>query len=203
MNGEELDRRLDEWLDRAAAEYGRTDARPGFEARIIADLNSRLEKRKWHFRWIPIAAAAAILILSILVLRTGFQDRPRTEIVQNRAANEAQRKELLDHVGLKTRPERTLSAIVPAAKRPAGRRRSGQPSGRFLSSGLSEKERYLVAFAQAASEQNITGLSGDRKFEPLHIPGLEIPEFHLPDFEITSFEIEELQAPTQGNEEEL
>ena len=59
MSREELDRKLDEWLDRAADEYGRTEIRPGFEARIIASVNSSSEKRTWHFHWAPIAAAIA------------------------------------------------------------------------------------------------------------------------------------------------
>ena len=65
MNREELDRELDEWLDRASAEYGTAETRPGFEARVIANVNSRLEKRRWRFRWLSLATAAtaAVIIL--------------------------------------------------------------------------------------------------------------------------------------------
>jgi hypothetical protein len=198
MNREELDKELDEWLDRAAAEYGKADARPGFEARAIANLNGRLEKSKWYFRWIPIAAAvAAVLFFSIYALRNNFQDHGKAEIASIKPAEP------------KSGPKQSFdqgpagNAVVPAAKKPARGLHSSQPSGRFLSSGLSDQERYLIAFARAASEQNITGLSEDQKFEPLQIPEMEIPEFNLPDFEITSFEIEELHTPTPGSEEKL
>ena len=49
--------------------------------------------------------------------------------------------------------------------------------GRFLSSGLSDQERYLIAFARLASENDIIGLSENAKFA-------------LPSFEISPFKIE-------------
>jgi hypothetical protein len=189
MNREELDKELDEWLDRAAAEYGRTETRPGFEARIIANLNSRLEKRKWYFRWIPVAATIAVILsFSVYFGKRGDERRfapggsgEPPHINQHEAVPMLQEAKTMQHWA---RP-----------------RRSNQPSGRFLSSGLSDQERYLIAFAQAASEQNITGLSGERKFEPLQIPKAEIQKFTIPNFEISSFEIE--ATPTPGGEEQL
>ena len=87
MNREELDKELDDWLDQAVAGYGKADARPGFEARAIANLNARLEKNKWYFRWIPIAAAAAaVLFFSIYALRNNFQDHGTAEIASIRPA---------------------------------------------------------------------------------------------------------------------
>jgi hypothetical protein len=198
MNREELEKQLDDWLDQAAAGYGSTEARSGFEARIIANLNGRLKKRRWYYHWIPIAATVtALLFFSIYALRINFQDHGTAEIASIRPAVP------------KSGPEQSLNrspagnAAVPAAKSHAKRLRSVQSNGRFLSSGLSDQERYLIAFARAASEQNITGLSEDHKFEPLQIPELEIPEFDIPDFEIKSFEIEGLHASTLENEEKL
>ena len=198
MNREELDRELDEWLDRAAAEYGRAETRPGFEKRVIANLNSRLEKRKWHFRWIPVAAAAsAILLFSVYLLRTEFKNRPTSHITSRRP------------VELKTGPEQTLhknstgKVAIPAEKKMARHARSYKPSGRFLSSGLSDQERYLIAFARAAAEQNIAGLYEKHEFEPLQIPEMEIPDFEIPSFEMTSFRIEAVHEPTPGEEEKL
>ena len=73
MNREELDRELDEWLDRASAEYGTAEARPGFEARVIANVNSRLAKRRLRFGWVSLATAAtAALIFSCYALLTAF-----------------------------------------------------------------------------------------------------------------------------------
>ena len=191
MNREELEKQLDDWLDQAASGYGSTEARSGFEARIIANLNSRLKKRRWYYHWIPIAATVtAFLFFSIYALRINFQDHGTAEIASIRPAVP------------KSGPEQSLerspagNAAVPAAKSHAKRRRSSHPSGRFLSSGLSDQERCLIAFARAASEQNIAGLSGERRFEPV-----QIPEFEIQEFEIASFEIEASPAPTPGNEE--
>jgi hypothetical protein len=139
----------------------------------------------------------AVLFFSIYALRHNFQDYGTAEITSIGPAEP------------KSGPEPSLdrnpagNAAVPAAKKPPRPQRSNQPSGRFLSSGLSDQERYLIAFARAASEQNIIGLSDNHDFEPLQIPELEIPAFKIPAFEITSFEIEDLHAPTPGSEEKL
>jgi hypothetical protein len=198
MNGEELDKELDEWLDRATSEYGRAETRPGFEARVIENLNSRLQRRKWFFRWIPVAAtSAAILLFSVYYFHMEFKDHETSPIASRRP------------VELKTGPDQTVrkesagNSAVPAANtayagKQAKRLRSDKPSGRFLSSGLSDQERYLIAFARAASEQNIIGLSDNHSFEPF-----QMPDFKIPDFKITSFEFEHLHAPTPGNEEKL
>ena len=203
MKREELEKQLDEWLDRAAAEYGNMEARPGFETRTIANVPYRLQRRKWLFRWIPVSAAVtAILVFFVYVLRTEFLYHG-TKGIASRST-----------VVLNTGPEQTLrkeragNAAVPAANARfvdtrAKHRDSDKPYGRFLSSGLSNQERYLIAFAQAASERDITGLPDDHSFEPLQMPELEI-SFNIPDFEITSFEsseIEDLNAPTPGSEE--
>ncbi len=113
MNREELDRELDQWLDRATSEYGRAEIRPGFESRIIANVNSRWEKRKWHFRWIPVAAAiAAILIFSPFLLRKGFQERQIADISAERPPKP---KSLPEQI---TNRERLGKTAIPAAKKP-------------------------------------------------------------------------------------
>lgn len=190
MNREELDKRLDEWLDRAAAEYGRAGMRPGIEARVIANLNSRLEKRKRYFRWIPVAAAAAILVSSVLIFRTEFLEQGPAKIASNK------------QIEVHSAPKPAGTAAVPATKPSPKPQRLNKPTGRFLSSGLSDQERYLIAFARAASDQNITGLSGERKFEPVQIPDLEIPEFEIPEFEIT-FNTEAFRPPNPESEDAL
>lgn len=76
MNRDELDKELDEWLDRAAVEYGKAEIRPGFETRILAKLKGRLAKRRLHLPWIPVAAAfAAILFFSVYLHRNQSEDR--------------------------------------------------------------------------------------------------------------------------------
>jgi hypothetical protein len=203
MNREELNKELDEWLDRATSEYGRAEKRPGFETRVIAHLNSRLEKRKWHFRWIPITAAAtAILLFSVYF---GKRDDER-RFAPGGSGELLHINQRSGGAVLQTRRDGEAVPMLQEANTMqhwARRKRSDQPSGRFLSSGLSDQERYLIAFARAASEQDISGLSGEQKFEPVQIPELDLPEFEIPEFEITSFEIEDLNTPTSGSEEKL
>ena len=166
----------------------------------LPDLNSRLEKRKWHFRWIPIAAAAAaLLFFSIYALRINFQDHGTAEIASIRPAVP------------KSGPEQSLNrspagnAAVPAAKKPHGPRRSDQPRGRFLSSGLSEQERYLIAFVEAISAEGATDTPREFKLSPIQIPELErIQALQIPEPEIPSIEIEALHIQTlNGSEEPL
>jgi hypothetical protein len=202
MSREDLDRELDEWLNRAAAEYGRAEIRPGFENRIIAKLNSRLERRRLYLRWIPVAAAcAAVLVFSVHVFRTNIQDSGRTDIVSQRPAKSESRPAQ----GLYRVPRPGKISTEPPTKGYTGRRARRKASqarrGRFLSSGLSDQERYLMAFAQAASKQSSIGISEDTKFKPLQIPKAEIPEFTIPDFEISSFENVTLRTLTPGSEE--
>jgi hypothetical protein len=201
MNREELDKRLDEWLDRATREYGQAEGRPGFEARIIANLSSRLEKRRWYLRWAPAAVTVtAILAISIFMFHNSFQERATTDMPSKKVVE-------VSPGSLPSLPTKggwsTAISVVPAAKIPAGAVHAHQPGGRFLSSGLSDQERYLIAFARAASEQNITGLAENNEFEPPQMPDLVIPAFLIPEFEMTSLGIEDLHEPTPENEEKL
>jgi hypothetical protein len=199
MHREDLDKRLDEWLDRATREYGRAERRPGFEARIIENLNGRLEQRRWCLRWAPAAVTVtAILAISVFMVRNSFQDRATTDMPS---------KEVVEVSpgslpSLRTESGGSAAILaVPVAKMPTGAVHTHQPGGRFLSSGLSDQERYLIAFARAASEQIIAGLAENNEFEPPQMPDLEIPAFLIPEFEMTSFGIEDLHEPTPENEE--
>ena len=202
MNREELDRELDEWLDRASAEYGRAETRPGFEARVIAHVNSRLEKRRWRFRWISMAtAAAAILGFFSFLLLTRFQERAATEIV----LEEQPKPE--PNLPNSAQPERRpliIRAESPT-KREAGKQahpKAGETEKmRFLSAGLSDQERYLISFAKAVSAQISAGIP---ETEPgsLQTPDLEIPTIQIPKAEISSIIIETVQLPTDHQSED-
>ncbi len=190
MNSEELDGELDKWLDRAMREYGQTEIGPGFERRIIENVTGGVRRRKWYFRRIPVAVAAvAALALSTSIFRTEFQGKRTRDIA-------AARPEVISVLEPELVNETLGTAAMPSAQRLSRRRQSSKPSGRFLSSGLSDQERCLIAFARAASELNIYGLSAERKFEPLQIPELQIPEFEI------TFETEAFRTPTTGSEVE-
>jgi hypothetical protein len=202
MNREELDENLENWLDRTAAEFGQADARPGFEARIIANLNSRLKERRWRRRCMSIAAAcAAVLIGTLWALLPKFQDRATTETaskisgkiqpnLQQRLSRQSQPKTT------STRLPKNRNLRSPLVAKP---RRNEQTD--FLSSGLTDQERYLIAFVQAISADGVvTDTPYQSKSGPLQIPELE----KIPEPEIPSIEIEALHIPKlNGNEEPL
>jgi hypothetical protein len=204
MNSEDLDRELDEWLDRAAAEYSRAEIWPGFENRIIAKLKSRRESRRRRFHWIPLAAAGtAILVFSVYVLRTDFQDRGEMDIASQSPVASGSGPEQSSHRESKPEIISAKSSIKGDTGPRVHRKAIQTERGRFLSSGLSDRERYLMAFVRAVSEQSPTGISEGANFKPLKIPEAKIPEFTIPDFEISSFENESQDIPIPGKEEEL
>jgi hypothetical protein len=205
MDRKELDRKLDEWLDRAAAEHGRAEIRTGLETRILANLKSRFEKRDRRFRfWVPVTVTvAAVLFISFYAVRVQYQDRAPAEIASQKPQ---EIKPVPEQDSLReSRP--TTTAAEPLAKtNKLYKTRSPKietASGRFLSSGLSDKERWLIKFVSAASEENVTETEERADFEPFEIPEEQIPEFQIPDFEIMSFNIEPFTIPTPGNEEPL
>ena len=119
MKGEELDKALDEWLDRASAEYGTAETRLGFEARVIANVNSRLEKRRWRFRRLSLATAAtAVVIFACYVFLAHVQEHPAIETALDKP--QKPRSGLLDRA-----PREQLPSITQAAsstKQSAARR---------------------------------------------------------------------------------
>ena len=198
MNREELDKILDAWLDRASAEYGSAEIRPGFEARVIADLNSRLKQGNRRIPWIAFSvAAAAILIFGIGVLLTKFQEQGRPQIASKQPAT--------------SQPAVRQSAPPAAApevigKPAAVRRVMGQPKeidrGRFLSSLLTDQERYLVAYARIISTSG-SGEAVKNEFSPTEIPAPQVPSPYVPELKSLSVDNKDLQIPKLQNEEQI
>lgn len=206
MNREELEKQLDHWLDQAAAGYGSTEARSGFEARIIANLNSRLEKRRWPFRWICFAAAsAAVLVGSLYVFLPRRPNHATTEIASEISGKMQQG--LQQSPPRQSQPSTIVSESPPhrkMAKRSMRKPRRTEQSG-FLSGRLTDQERYLIAFVEAVSAEGAADTPREFKLSPLQIPALEkIQALQIPKPEIPSIEIEALHIQTlNGSEEPL
>jgi hypothetical protein len=213
MNREDMDSELDVWLNRAAAEYSKAEIRPGFETRIIAKLNGRPAKRRWHFRIIPITAAvAAILFLSIYLLRNQFQDRGTAEIASEQHSGSAaipaadvhfagKHARHLDSGQLNT--PILESSTKQSEQRQVSPKARETKGGRFLSSGLSDQERYLIAFVRVKSEEASQDSPEKSIFNPLQIKEMQIHAFQIQSLEISSFEIDALPMTTPGSEEQL
>jgi hypothetical protein len=213
MNREELDRELDKWLDRAAAEYRKAEIRPGFENRIIAKLNSRPERKRWHFHWIPAAAAVLVILgLSAYLLRNQFQNQGTTEVAIERhpgsAAVPAANADFAGKYAKRLGSSQSAAPIFESStkrsvRRPAFVKAREAKGERFLSSGISDQERYLIAFVREISKEKSQDMPEQNLFEPLQIPKAQIPAFQIENFEISSFEIEALPKTIPGSEEEL
>ena len=202
MNREELNRELDQWLDRASAEFGRAETRPGFEARVIANVNSRLERNGWRFhRLLPAAALAAALILLILSFwsfRAPVQERRMADIASVRTPEAKIPPAQIPQEDTQPDISSTQTSKISERDRQTRRKAVETQRGRFLSSGLSDQERNLIAFVRAVSKQ-----AAEFESEPLQEPK-QIPEFIIPEFKIPPFKIDVLPMQTQnGNEEQL
>jgi hypothetical protein len=208
MNRKELDRELDEWLDRTATDYGKAEMRPGFEHRIITKLRNEPERKAWRFPWIPVAAAVAVLLcFSAYLLRNQFQNQGITEVAIERHSGSATVPSanagfVGNHAGSLLVSKLNSPILESTTKRSV--RRQAVPKametlgGRFLSSGLSDQERYLIAFVREKSKEKSQDIPDKNIFEPL-----QIPAFQIESFEISSFEIDALPTMFPGSEEEL
>ena len=218
MKSDELDREIDEWLDRAATEYGKAVIQPGFETRILAKLDDRLAEKRWYFRWLPAAAAAAIILsFSVYWLHIQIANRTATEISsQMPAESEAQPTQKAELAGKIPRHSDSGQSNVSILEEPTKENVQQHDSQKarkvqkehFLSSGLSDRERYLIAYVRATSKETIQDIpdktsSDPLEIDPLKIEELQIPEFHIQDFGISSFEIETSSLTTRVSEETL
>jgi hypothetical protein len=189
MDRENLDRELDTWLDRASAEYGRAESRAGLEARIIANVNTRLAKRRLHFRWLSLATAAtAILILSCYVLLTRIEDHPAGESVMQKQQGSG-RPPIAKQAPLIVQAE--PSAKVYAKKHVHIEVRD-TPKGNFLSAKISDQERYLLSFVKTVSEQNFAG-EPEVESGPLQMPDFELSTIQIPKAQVSSINIDMVQ----------
>jgi hypothetical protein len=208
MDRERLDKTIDKWLDRAAADYGKAETRPGFETRIIANLNSRLAAAKWRFRWLAIAAATIVIAaFSIWALRIKHPDRPiNTAIFKNgekpklpfdrksivRSESEPKTAESIRKADSKKQVSLKQMKRIKAAEEKTFVR---QPT---------DQERLLLAFARFASAGTTIEFSDKLEAPPVAIPKLEIPAIQIQKLEILNVNIEPLSVPTlSGNEEKL
>jgi hypothetical protein len=101
---------LDDWLDKALAEYGRAEPRPGIESRALAGLCSRLQRRSCRTRWLRpvwLSAVAVTILVFVIVIFHRPERPPAPELMQRND------HELL--LGI----DRLLDKEVPSALEPA------------------------------------------------------------------------------------
>lgn len=110
MNRDPLDKKLDDWLDQALGEYGKTEPRPGIEARTVAALRGRLMHHSWWRRWqrtVWVSAATVTIMVFMVVLMVKRGKPPAPDLAKGSD------QELLLGV------DRLLNKEVPVALEPA------------------------------------------------------------------------------------
>jgi len=110
MKPEPLDKKLDDWLDQALAEYGRAEPPPGLETRTLKSLTRQVVPQAWWQRWprtvwVSAAAVTIVLFLAVFLVRRENPVAPVPAMVND--------QELLLGV------DRLLNKEVPSALEPA------------------------------------------------------------------------------------
>jgi len=202
MDPEQLNQKMDDWLDQAAAGYGRAKARPGLEERIVANLHTRLERRPWWQSWQVITAAAAVsLAFSIWIFHTNVQDRAGQHAASDRAAGTTDRTRMNSgNVSTVGKQQARRDATASSARFGASPIATAQANAReplprleaFPSPEVSEQDRLLLAYARAVSEGIVSGFAVDGAPRPIGVPKLEILLLEIPKLEIAPIKIEPL-----------
>ena len=204
MKHEQMDRQLDAWLDRAAVEYGRAETRPGFETRIIANVNRRAAARKQRIRRLAIAATAtAVLVFSFWAILNRPLDRdPGVDTSQKPGIPDPVREQSSDNPLIAT--AKTAESIVKrniyVSSIPKQRVAEVSYNRGLLSGPISEEEHLLIAYVQSISIESEIETPEENAFQPLEIPETEIPPLTIRKLKVTSISIEPLEIKTNKSE---
>jgi len=172
------ERFVDELLDSALARYAQAEPRPGLEGRLLARLRSEPEPAAFGWRWLPMAAAAAVVLAAVLYFAGSRTSRPTEVAVQPPPAV----------APAQTAPAVTPKASAPVASRPAAKRLSAPRALAAAASGrrqqfptpgaLSEQEQLLVRFVHQTPPQELQVVARQRLAEP--IPNLRVEALEIP-----------------------
>ncbi len=181
-NAKRDDRFVDDLLDSALAQYAQAEPRPGLEGRLLARLRSEPEPAAFGWRWLPMAAAVAVVLAAVLYFAGNRESRPPEVAVEPHPAV----------APAVTVSQGTQEASAPlasraAAKRPSAPRASIQAAA-AASSGrreqfptplaLSEQEQLLLRFVNQSSQKDLQVLARQSRAEPikeLRVDALDIP----------------------------
>lgn len=207
MEHDSLDKMLDEWIDQAVAGFGKADARPGFEERMIAGLHGRLARRMPRFSWqaqAAVAGAVAMILLCVFFAR--FADHGGKEARSNiraelnaRSQNKnistaALRRDLVEPIAeIKAKPQKANMTVVSQGVRAEHSRESLPRQEVFPSAGLSDQDGRLLAYVRSMLSSGDIAFSDDNECRPIEINKVEIPKNEISRLEIEPVTIEALQ----------
>lgn len=182
-NDKHDERFVDDLLDSALAHYAEAEPRPGLEARLLARLRSEPEPANFGWRWLPLAAAATVVVAAVLYFAGSRESRPPEVAAQPEPAVAPQ---------VTTPPTPEPSAPVasrdvaqqPSAARPpiraAGARASISVRRQefFQPTPVSEQEAALMRLVSQTPAKDLLALA--RKKQDVPIPDLRVDPLDIP-----------------------
>jgi len=152
MDPNEREREVDQWLDSALRQYGKADARPGLEIRVLANLKAERDRIAAPHRWwwaLGTAAAALAILAAVWVghsIREGNRrstaatstTEPRGESARVELATAPQVARPAKEVAQRRPPRHTVRSTKAAIAPKLEQFPSPQP--------LSEQEQTLMSY---------------------------------------------------------
>jgi len=185
MNDRRDERFVDDLFDSALALYAQAEPRPGLEGRLLARLRSEPAPAAFGWRWMPVAAAAAVVLAAVLYFAGGRESRPPEVAVQPQPAVAPQVTAPPTAPGAQRAsapPVRaTVAKQVLAPRMPA----EGAPPRReqfFRPSALSEQEAALMRLVSQAPPDELRVLARQSRAEP--IPELRVEALDIPSLDV-------------------
>lgn len=174
---------VDGLLDSALARYAQAEPRPGLEGRLLARLRSEPASAAFSWRWLPMAAAAAMVLAAVLYF-AGSRESNRPQIATQPqpavgTATIAQPESSQASAPLGKGPSR---ATRPVARQASAQRAAAPPSsprrGQFPTpAALSAQEQALVRFVNQSSPRELQVLADKKQEGP--IPNLQVEPLEI------------------------
>lgn len=179
MNDMEKERAIEQWLDSAIQQYGRTEPREGLETRLLAGLRAergRLDRRsRWTWAMGVVAAAAVLAALLVgLQKKHPAMNQAGGKPVVNELHATVPSPEIADQPPVEKRTHKTVSAVPGSSRQPVASSIAEPKLGQFPSSReVSVAEERLVQYLQTAPDAALLKPHGTSEIAKLHIDDLE------------------------------
>jgi hypothetical protein len=192
MEHDQLDKMLDEWLDRASEERGNVEPRPGFEQRMIAGIHNRAARKTLFFGWRSLATAATVVVVACMFLARITEHRGKQTNLAGKSIVQLQQHDARPSQEEKAAitPHRMRKpAIVIAAHTPESLPRQDV----FPSAQVSQRDRLLFDYIRAVKSGKIDGVIEESQGRPIEISKVEeSPKTEISQIDIKPLSIEPL-----------
>lgn len=192
------EREVDQWLDAALNQYGKTEPRTGLESRVLASLqaerNRMASRRRWWWWAAGTVTALAVILVAAWIGESGRGRKPvNTARTSTTPSGEVPGSIQPLSAPRVTHPAKGYPAIQEAERRPTNRllrdlaASSAPKLDQFPSRRkLSEEESLLVRRLNEQSDKEaLLESTATRAEVDLSIDSLEIRPLQIPDIEIS------------------